>query len=71
MTTQDLCGSADQRLEVFNLHTFIDEVMQIEFEDEPNYNKLRFCLAKCLLDVDCVPDKRCDWNHFFILQSSK
>ena len=27
MTTKDLCGSADQRLEVYHLHAFIDEVM--------------------------------------------
>ncbi len=27
MTTQDLCGSFDQGLEVYNLHGFIDEVM--------------------------------------------
>jgi hypothetical protein len=71
MTTKDLCGSVDQGLDVYNLHAFIDEVMLIDFKEEPNYNKLRFCLAKCLLDVDCVPDKRCDWNHFFILENSK
>ena len=40
--------------------------MKIGFEDEPNYDKLKFYLVKCLLDSDCVPDKSYDWNQSFI-----
>ena len=42
--------------------------MQIKFEEEPNYNKLKFLLIKCLLDADDVPDKRYDWNKDLIMK---
>lgn len=45
--------------------------MQIKFEEEPNYNKLKFLLTKCLLDADDIPDQHCDWNRDFIQNKSE
>jgi len=43
------------------LHEFAKEVSSLKFEEEPNYNKLRFLLEKNLLVVDKVPSKYMDW----------
>ena len=39
--------------------------MSLKFDEEPNYNKLKFLLTKSLLDSGYVPDKHYDWNKGF------
>jgi len=70
MTTQDLCGTQDENLEVYKLSPFVDEVMSLQFDEEPNYNKLKFLLTKSLLDSGYVPDKHYDWNKGFTIVRS-
>jgi len=36
-------------------------VWSIQFDETPNYNKLRFLLTRALLDVGKVPNKDYDW----------
>ena len=61
MTTEDLCGKKQSNPLTFRLTDFVTEVMSIEFDETPNYNKLRFLLTRTLLDVDKVPNKQYDW----------
>lgn len=35
--------------------------MKLDFEETPNYNKLRFLLTRALLDVGRVPNREYDW----------
>ena len=70
MTTEDLCGTQDENLEVYKLSPFVDEVMSLKFNEEPNYNKLKFLLTKSLLNSGYVPDKHYDWNKGFTIVRS-
>lgn len=45
MTPKDLCKSSDCK----KLYPFIKEVYNLKFDEEPNYNKLRFLLVNELL----------------------
>ena len=51
MTIDDLCLTSD--LEI--LRPFITEVWDIEYTEEPNYNKLKFMLVSILLENNVVP----------------
>jgi len=44
--------------------------MSLKFNEEPNYNKLKFLLTKSLLDSGHVPDKHYDWNKGFTIVRS-
>lgn len=35
---------------------------ELEYEEEPDYNRLRYMFKKILLDQDFVPDSRFDWS---------
>ena len=48
MTIDDYCNSSDAKL----LRPFITEVWGLSYEEEPNYDKLKFLLSKILLDQD-------------------
>jgi|TARA_B110000305_G_C19351178_1_gene594342 hypothetical protein len=37
-------------------------IYELKFEEEPNYGKIKFLLAKILLDIDKIPDMAFDWN---------
>lgn len=50
MTTKDLCGASVSNSRAFHLTAFVDEIMSYSFEETPDYEKLRFCLEKVLLD---------------------
>lgn len=41
---------------------FVKEVFSLDFEDKPNYEKLRFHLVKTLLDINETPSTEYDWN---------
>ena len=40
---------------------FAEEIYSLEFAEEPNYNLLRFLLAKNLMERDLFPNKEFDW----------
>lgn len=47
-----------------NCEYFIDfaqAIYKLEFEEEPDYNFLRFLLAKNLLEQNTFPDNEFDW----------
>ena len=41
---------------------FVKEIFALQFEERPNYDKLRFMLIKALLDINETPTKEYDWN---------
>ena len=46
---------------------FVQEIYSLRFDEEPNYNKLNFLLAKILMNANLVPDEQYEWNtHLFI-----
>lgn len=40
-------------------------IYSLKFEEEPNYNKIKFMITKNLLDVNIVPNYSYDWNQYF------
>lgn len=60
-TARDLCGSENTSPDTYRLTEFVQEVFNMKFEEEPNYNKLRFILAKSLLDMGQTPNRKYDW----------
>ena len=50
--------------------SFIDEVFKIKFDEQPNYDKLKFNLVKILLDLNQTPNKVYDWNEDYMMQKS-
>lgn len=57
MPLKTLCGSPAAK----KLLPFMEGIFALEFEDKPDYSKLRFLLVKILLDKDDVPTKIFDW----------
>lgn len=51
LTLDDYCHSPKSR----ELRPFMDEVWKLEYEEEPNYDKLKFLLANILLQQNVVP----------------
>ena len=41
--------------------SYAEYVYGLKFEEEPNYNYLRFILTKNLMNIDLFPDKNFDW----------
>ena len=69
MSPLDLCGTK-QRSPISNKFLeFVEEVMQLQFKDTPDYNKLRFLLKKTLLSSNQVPNKIYDWTPSQMLVS--
>jgi hypothetical protein len=44
---------------------FVKNVMDLKFDEEPNYGKLKFFLTKALLETGDVPNKEHDWQKDF------
>ena len=61
LTPLDLCGTKESSPVTHKLFDFVEEVMSIDFDETPNYNKLRFLLTRALLDVGRVPNREYDW----------
>jgi hypothetical protein len=40
--------------------------MDLKFDEEPNYGKLKFFLTKALLETGDVPNKEHDWQKDFL-----
>ena len=59
MKPKDICPSYESRL----LLPFVEEIYSLTFNEEPNYNKLHFLLAKVLMDSNLIPDDKYEWNR--------
>jgi hypothetical protein len=57
MSAQDLCISSDSQ----KIYPFLQEVYNLKFDEEPNYNKLNFILVKELMQMNISPSKEFDW----------
>lgn len=44
-----------------HLLSFVKAVLELDFDEKPDYNRLRFLLVKGLLDQNVVPDRHYDW----------
>jgi hypothetical protein len=40
---------------------FTEKIYDLKFEEEPDYNALRWCLKKNILDKDHAPNRQFDW----------
>jgi len=59
LTPELLCSES---AEGKRLQPFFDDIFALEFESQPNYDKLRFTLVKGLLNLNETPNKVYDWN---------
>jgi len=58
LTPEKICDSEEGQ----RLLPFVKEVFSLQFEDKPDYDKLRFYLVKILLDINEAPSTEYDWN---------
>ena len=58
----EMCGHSLNDTRAYGLKPFVEEIMQYEFTDVPDYDKLRFLLDKALLEQDLIPKKK--YNFF-------
>lgn len=42
--------------------SFLEYTYSLEFDETPDYNKIRFLLKKILLDNDLIPNNKFDWQ---------
>ena len=61
MTPELLCESQEAKI----LQPFIENIFNLEFDEAPDYDKLRFLLLKGILDLNETPSKEYDWNENF------
>ena len=61
LTPETLCGTEETTKDTHRLQDFVREVMSYSFDEEPNYNKLRFLLTRALIDYGTMPSKDYDW----------
>ena len=66
MSVKDLCGKDLKESQAFLITEFVKNVMDLKFEEEPNYGKLKFFLTKALLETGDVPNKEHDWQKDFM-----
>ena len=57
MTPSLLCVSSETQA----LRPFCEKVFSLEYDQEPDYNELRFLLTKGLLNAGMVPTLEYDW----------
>ena len=56
-SAEEFCAKAETRF----LTPVLQEAYLLKYDEEPNYNKLRFLLEKELLDGNFLPDSRFSW----------
>lgn len=62
MSPKEICPSIESR----ELLPFVQEIYSLRFDEEPNYSKLNFLLAKILMNLNLAPDDQYEWNqHLF------
>lgn len=40
----------------------MNDIFNIGFDERPDYQKIKFHLLKCILDINESPNKQFDWN---------
>ena len=65
MSPEEICPSAESR----ELVPFVKEIYSLGFNEEPNYNKLNFLLAKVLMNSNLAPDDQYEWNKHLNVKS--
>ena len=58
MSPEEICPTSDSK----QFLGYIKEVYSLKFDEEPNYNKLNFLLAKILMNNNQIPDNVFEWN---------
>ena len=43
---------------------FVEAIFELKFKEEPLYNKLRFNLARILLEKEIRPSDQFEWTRF-------
>ena len=61
-TPQLLCQSDEAK----RMLEFVQNIFDLEYEECPNYDKLRFMLLKIMLEVNQTPNNEYDWNVHYI-----
>lgn len=61
MGLKEFCGESKSESRAFHISEFVDEILNYEFSEMPNYDKLRFLLEKVLLQHNIVPSSNFDW----------
>lgn len=51
-----------QSEETIRLLPFVENIFNLEYEEMPNYDKLRFMLLKIMLEMNMNPNNEYDWN---------
>lgn len=59
LTPEMLCAESDEGK---RLQPFLEDIFKLDYEQTPNYDKLRFTLVKGLLNLNETPNKEFDWN---------
>ena len=54
MTPESLCCCSEEGMKLL---PFFKAVYDLQFDEKPDYNKLKFLLIKALLDSNNTPDK--------------
>jgi hypothetical protein len=49
----------------------IEEIFKLGFSDKPDYEKIKFYLLKCLLDINELPNKVFDWNKRYVKEEEQ
>jgi len=68
LTPEMLCAESDEGR---RLQPFLEEIFKLEFDQTPNYDKLRFTLVKGLLNLNETPNKEYDWNADHLKQQKR
>jgi len=67
MSPQDLCGPPGSNC--WPLLDFVQEVFALGFDEDPNYQKLRFRFMKAVMDEMGSVDYCFDWNANWVRQN--
>ena len=68
LTPELLCAESEEGQ---RLIPFLKEIFDLEFDQKPNYDKLRFTLVRGLLNLNETPNKEYDWNAEYLKSQKK
>jgi len=68
LTPEMLCAESEEGQ---RLIPFLKEIFDLEFDQKPNYDKLRFTLVRGLLNLNETPNKEYDWNAEYLKSQKK
>lgn len=68
LTPELLCAESEEGQ---RLIPFLKEIFDLDFDQKPNYDKLRFTLVRGLLNLNETPNKEYDWNADYLASQKK